>query len=562
MLKKLDESVFLGGLFGAGATVPWEGEDYEKNMETVGNAIATDADGAYTFIEGGKNLAIMGGAEFNTANQTYRIRSYREMQYYPEVDEAIDHIIGDMITNDPKRLPVELDFTMLEKQGLEPSSKVKEALNTAHEKILKLCGIAQQPTELARSFYVDGKQAFQIILNKDPKKGINRMVKLDSASIYKVKMIKLGNTPEGIQYVEAERDAYLYDAKAYMATGSRIHTIEINQNKILELPFDSVAYADSCMYTPEGKGIVGFMEPAVKAANNLNTVEDSTVIYSITRAVDKRAVYVDVGDLPTKSAESVLKRTMEMFRTKLNYNQATGEITGRKKQLSMNEDYYLARRDGKNVAEVQTLDAARNINDVNHVQYFKEKVYTALKIPRARARENSSSLVNIGGSPLGEQDRAEYNFGKHVASIRQKYSEMLKHALKVECIQTNVMTAEEWNEIKDYLMYEFVIDNYIIEQQQNETFSQRMALLREVEPFVGKLFSIKYVEKNVLKRSDDEIELMQQEIEDEQNKGMYNDYGETPLQLISREERLEREEQERERQAQSTEPEDDDLPDI
>lgn len=534
---KLLESSIMGGLFGAGAAVPWEGKDYSEAIENIGKAIATDSSGTYTFVEGGKNLSIMGGGGFNTTDQVSRIRSYRQMQYYPEVDEAIDNIVGDMITNDPKRIPIELDLDLLDQRDSNLPENIRNKLKEAHEKILRLAGILENPSEMARSFYVDGKQAFQIILGNE---GIEKLVKLDSSSIYKVKMVKVELSKEGVEYVKEERDAFLYDSKAYMSAGARTHVLEINQNKILELPRRMIAYADSGLYTPDGKGVVGFLEAAVKPANNLSTTEDATVIYSITRAIDRRAIYVDVGDLPTKSAESVLKATMEKFKTKLNYNQSTGAINNNKAQMSMVEDMYLARRDGKNVADIQTLEAGRNLGEINHVQYFKEKLYTAMKVPRSRANENSNSMVNIGGSNLGEMDRAEYKFGRHIDSIRKKWANgVLKHSLEVEVVETNLMSQEEWDKISPFINYEFVVDNFIIEQQENETIAQRQQLLGEVEPYVGKLYSIEFVEKNILRRSEEEIKQMQEQIEREREAGLYDDYGETPLQMMSREDRAE-----------------------
>ena len=544
MAKKnmLTEANFMGGLFGSSATVPWEGKDFEDNVNDAGKAIATGADGSHIFVEGGRNLSTYGGmGDFNTSTQVSRIRNYRRMQYYPEVDEAIDNVVNDLISNEDDRIPIELNFKRLEEKGVV-GEKTMEKMSEAHDKIIRLLEIDKYPYEIMRKFYVDGKRAYQVILSEKPKQdGIGRLVELEAASIHKVKMIKINADKTGIEYVEKERDAYLYDSKTFLSTGARMHTVNVNQNKILELPFESIAYADSGMFTVDGRGVVGFLEPAVKPANNLSTIEDSTIIYSITRAIDKRAVFVDVGDLPTKAAESVVKKTMEKFKVKLNYNQATGEVDANKNQISMVEDYYLARRDGKNVADIQTLDAGRNFGEVNHVQYFKEKVYVALKIPRSRARDEGS-VVNIGGSDLAETSRSEYKFGNHIKKIRKRFTPVLEHCLRIELIQTGVCTEKEWLEnIKPFLAYTFVTDNYIVEQQETETLRSRLALMEEIAPYVGKVFSIDTVLREILKRSDEEIKNEENKIRDEEKEGLYDDYGETPLQMLSRDERLEQE---------------------
>lgn len=537
----LVESLFTGGIFGSGATVPWEGEEFKEALKDSGRAIATESDGIETFIEGAVGLSsLSGGSTFNPTTQANRIKAYRRIQYYPEVSECIDNIVNDAISSSVDRLPIELDFKLLEEdEDFNLTKNVKKAMSDAHKKILKLTKISENPTDVFKKFYVDGKMAFQIILPESPKKGdgITRLVPLESSSIFKVKIVKVDKDSTGIEYVTSEREAYLYDAKTFKNTNSKTVTVTgINEGKILEMPFESIAYADSGQYTVDGKGIVGFMEPAVKPANNLATVEDATVIYSITRAVDRRAIFVDVGDLPTKSAEEVVKRTMGKFKSKLNYNVATGAVDNNSVNMSMTQDFYLARKDGKNVADIQTLDGGNNIGQINHIQYFKEKLYTALKIPRARAREESAS-INIGGSDLAEVSRAEYKFSNHVKGIRRDFSSILKHCLKVELIQNGTMTESEWNEIQDLIIYDFVIDSFIIEQQENETLSTRMELLRTVEPYIGKLFSMKYVKEKVLRMSDDEIQNLEKEIEKEREEGLYDEYGETPLQMETKEER-------------------------
>lgn len=528
--KPLLESSFMSGIFGTGSTLPWEGDKFEEITTKQGKAISAGVDGSHTFIEGGKGLTSFGN-NFDSSTQASRINNYRKMQYYPEVDECIDNIVNDIITSETDRLPIELDFKRIDESKHKLSDDVKTKMREAHEKVMNLLGIDERPAEVIRQFYVDGKQAWQIILSDKTNGGIDRIVPLESSSIFKVKMIKVElDTSTGIEFVSEERSSFLYDSKTFSTPSTKLHSIDLNQSKILELPLESIAYADSDMFTPDGRSVVGFLEPAVKPANNLNTVEDSTVIYSITRAIDKRAFFIDVGDLPTKSAEQVLQTSMNKFKTKLNYNQQTGSVDNNKTNLSMVEDLFIARRNGTNVADIQTLEGGRNIGETNHIQYFREKVYTALKIPRARAREESSS-INIGGSDFGEVSRAEYKFGNHVKRIRKKYTKIIKHLLHVELVETNILTEKEWKIFEPLIQFEFVVDSYIVEQQQNETAATRIDLMQSVEPYIGKVFSIEYLKKRILRMSEEEIEDMATQIEEEKAKGLYEEYGESPLKM-------------------------------
>jgi hypothetical protein len=287
------------------------------------------------------------------------------------------------------------------------------------------------------------------------------------------------------------------------------------------------------LYSPDGKTSVGYLEAAVKPANNLRTVEDATVIYAITRAIDKRAFYLDCGDLPKKSAEEYMVKMMNKFKTKLNYNPGTGEIDQNKAAISMIEDLWLPRRDGQNATEIQNLEAGKNLGEINHVQYMKEKLYAGLKIPKGRI--TNDSMINIGGSELAQVTRDEWKFSKHITRIRKRFSGILKQTLKVELIQTKVMSEDEWLEYADMINYEFAGDSYIKEQQEAETMTSRVNVMKEVEPYVGKLYSIETVQKKILRMTDEEIKAEAKLIEEEKAAGKYEDYGTSPLTMKSEE---------------------------
>jgi len=520
---------FLSGIFGTDARVPWDGPEQSEDKPSK-YQISIDTQGVDTFIVGGGMLTSVSPITDAAAKQSAtRISTYRAMQYYPEVMEATEHVVNDAISSDSDQSPITINL-----DRLEIADSVKDSIREKHDKIMRLMDMDDNGYEVVRQFFIDGKRAYQIILDDDKKKnGIKKLVVLESSAIRPAKLVEIERSGQGIEYVKSEKNTFIYNSTSTSQQGVTNWVVSTNQNRIIEMHPESVAYADSGLYSADGKYGVGFLEPAVKPANNLKTVEDATVIYAITRAIDKRAFYLDVGDLPKKSAEEYMSKMMSKFKTKLNYNTTTGEVDQNKVNISMVEDLWMPRREGQNATEIQNLEAGKNLGEINHVQYMKEKLYTSLLIPKNRM--SNDSLVNIGGSELAQVTREEWRFSKFIARFRRRFSSILKQALKVELIQTGVLTEEDWNEFQHQISFDFTSDSYIKEQQENEILRGRIDALRDYEPYVGKLFSISTIQRKVLKMSDEEIEKENELIEEERKAGKYEDYGETPLKMKAQE---------------------------
>ena len=84
-------------------------------------------------------------------------------------------------------------------------------------------------------------------------------------------------------------------------------------------------------------------------------------------------------------------------------------------------------------------------------------------------------------------------------------------------ILKGVISLDEWDEFKEHIQYNFIADNYFSEMKEKEVMNERMALLAQMDPFVGKYFSVEYMRRYILKQTDAEFgeidEQMQAEIE-------------------------------------------------
>ena len=230
-------------------------------------------------------------------------------------------------------------------------------------------------------------------------------------------------------------------------------------------------------------------------------IEDAVVIYRIVRAPERRIFYVDVGNLPKVKAEQYLRDVITRYRNKLVYDASTGEIRDDRKHMSMLEDFWLPRREGAKGTEVSTLAGGQNLGEIADVQYFQKKLYKSLNVPISRME--SENGFNLGRS--AEITRDELKFTKFVQRLRKRFTQLFHDILKTQLVLKGIMTIEDWSNIKEHIQYDYLKDGYFAELKNAEILRERLNLVNEVSPYIGKYFSVEYVRKNVLRQSDEDI---------------------------------------------------------
>jgi len=77
--------------------------------------------------------------------------------------------------------------------------------------------------------------------------------------------------------------------------------------------------------------------------------------------------------------------------------------------------------------------------------------------------------------------------------------------------------------MKDHIQYDFLYDNQFAELKESELVQNRLGILATIEPYIGKYYSTEYVRKRVLRQTDQEIIEIDEQIEDEIQKGIIPD---------------------------------------
>ena len=480
----------------------------QSNEDGVDHYIQSGFYGQYVDIEG------VYRTEFDL------IKRYREMALHPECDNVIESIVNEAIVSDLYDSPVEIELS-----NLNASDRLKQIIREEFKSIKEMLDFDRKSHEIFRNWYVDGRLFyFKVIDQKNPSAGIQDIRYIDPLKIKHIRQEKkkdanqlqpnLKNSGESFDFPEIE------EYFVYTQASSHHNSAYGAQKKTLKIAKDSIAYCTSGLVDRNKGTILSYLHKAIKSLNQLRMIEDSLVIYRLSRAPERRIFYIDVGNLPKVKAEQYLKEVMSRYRNKLVYDANTGEIRDDRKYMSMLEDFWLPRREGGRGTEISTLPGGGNLGELSDVEYFQKKLYRSLGVPETRVAGGGDGF-NLGRS--SEILRDELMFSKFVGRLRKRFGNLFNDLLKTQLILKNIVSPEDWEVMSDHIQYDFLYDNHFAELKEAELLTNRMTLATTMEPYIGKYYSTEYIRKKVLRQTDSEIIEIDAQIEDEIEKGILPD---------------------------------------
>ena len=454
-------------------------------------------------------------------NEYDLIKRYREMSLHPECDEAIEDVVNEAIVSDLSDSPVEIDLS-----NLSVGDNIKKTIRDEFKYIKDLLDFDSKSHEIFRNWYIDGRLYYHKVIDLDnPRDGIQELRYIDALKVKYVRQMKKKdiNTPTLITpqdkklAITPELDEYF----EYNPTGgaNKSYSPTNGVQGSIKIAKDAVTYCTSGLVDRNKHITLSWLHKGIKALNQLRMIEDSLVIYRMSRAPERRIFYIDVGNLPKVKAEQYLREVMNRYRSKLVYDANTGEVRDDKKFMSMLEDFWLPRREGGRGTEITTLPGGQNLGEITDINYFQKKLYKALGVPETR-------IGGEGGFNLGRSSeilRDELRFNKFVGRLRKRFSNMFLDMLKTQLVLKNVITVDDWSGMSEHIQFDYIYDNHFAELKDSELFQERMANLSQAEPYIGKYFSQDYLRRTILRQTDDEIVEQDKLIAAEIEAGLYVD---------------------------------------
>ena len=475
-------------------------------------------DGAMVVAEGGVygTFVDLDGA---VRTEAELVNKYREVAQHPEVEMAIDDIVNEAIVADPKKEIVSLNL-----DDLEQPEKIKKLILEEFDNIVDLLEFNQHAYEIFKKWYVDGRLIYHAMIDEaKPREGIKELRYIDPRKIRKVRTVKKRkvSSSSNVTVPQTAEEFYIYNEKGFSKTAGVPNNVAPFQDtgaQGLKIAIDSIVNVSSGLVNVNGDLVIGYLQKAIKPLNMLKAMEDSLVIYRISRAPERRIFYIDVGNLPKPKAEQYLRDVMTRFKNKVVYDSATGEIRDDRKHMTMLEDFWLPRREGGKGTEITTLPGGQNLGQMDDVTYFQNKLYKALNVPIGRM--DPSAQYSFGRAT--EITRDEVKFAKFVTRLRMRFSDLFVRILEKQLILKGIITSEDWAEFKTNFKFEYAEDNHFAELRNTEILRDRVSMLRDVDDYAGKYYSHEWIRRNVLYQTEEDMKEIDEQIQEEKSNPQYN----------------------------------------
>ena len=243
------------------------------------------------------------------------------------------------------------------------------------------------------------------------------------------------------------------------------------------------------------------LEPARRIWRQLILLEDAMMVFRIVRAPARRAFYIDVGNVPPEEIPNYMEQAQAALKKSSVVDRTTGRVDLRYNPLSIDEDYFIPVRGGDSGTKIDSVEGQAINGETTDVEYIQKKLFAALKVPKAYLgyEEGLGSKAT-----LSQQD---IRFARSIARIqRTVLSELNK--LAIVHLYCNGYTGED---LLDFNL-QLSSPSTIAQLQKLELIKSRFETAGTVIG-VGGMVDRLWVQKNVLRLNDDEIDAIRDGIE-------------------------------------------------
>ena len=242
-------------------------------------------------------------------------QDYRAMDQSPEIAAALDIIRDECLTRNDRGNILEV---------YSENHRVKDALNDLFKNRLNIdFNLKPWIRDLVK--YGD----YFVYLHIDKTEGIYNYMALPVDEVHRED--GYDNTPEKIRFRWETTNDYFEDW-------------QIAHFRLLE---------DSRRY-PYGRSV---LDPARKLWKQLQLAEDSMLVYRMTRAPERRILYIEVGNVPEADLQQYMMKVQNQIKKQPVVNQANGSYNFKYDPMNITEDYFIPMR-GDKASKIDTLPGA------------------------------------------------------------------------------------------------------------------------------------------------------------------------------------------------------------
>ena len=257
-------------------------------------------------------------------------------------------------------------------------------------------------------------------------------------------------------------------------------------------------------FLPYGRSM---LENGRKIFKQLTLMEDAMLIHRIMRAPEKRIFKIDVGNIPPREVEQFMQRIINKMKKTPVIDQNTGEYNLKYNVESVTEDYFLPVRGGDSGTEIDTLPGLSNNDQIEDIEYLRNKLMASLRIPKAFLGYEEG--LSGGKATLAAED---VRFARTIERLQKI---IVSELTKIGIVH---LYSQGFND-SDLIDFNLELQNpsMIHEQEKIELMSQQLDIAEKA--IDTKLFSRKWIYDNIFDLSDEQkINVFEGIVEDTKQK--------------------------------------------
>lgn len=337
-------------------------------------------------------------------DKTRRVQEYRKMAAYAELAECIDEIADEAIVRDDQD-----DIVKLLVKG-DHDKIVIDILQKEWHKFIQIYDLENRGWEYIRQMLTDGELYFENVISENrPDYGIIGAVKIP------VELINPVYDNIQNQIIQG------FLLRKPIISPKRTITNQV-QEELIVLDKNQVTYMHSGIWNEDHTMRLPYIENSRRAYKQLSLIEDSIVIYRLVRAPERLVFKVDVGNMPTPKAEEYLRKLMQQYWSRKNFDNSQGRIGNVYDPQTMLDAYWFAKRGQSDGTEVTQLPGGANLGQLDDLMYFVKKLYKSLKVPASRLDPQDPFKDGT------EITREELRFARFIIRLQQQFAYGLKNS--------------------------------------------------------------------------------------------------------------------------------------
>jgi hypothetical protein len=251
-------------------------------------------------------------------------------------------------------------------------------------------------------------------------------------------------------------------------------------------------------FLPYGSSV---LEGARRIWRQLILIEDAMLVYRVIRAPERRVFYIDVGNVPPEEISNYLEQAQSSLKRNEVVDRNTGKVDLRFNPMAVDQDYFLPVRGGESGTKIDTLAGGQNTAAIEDVQYIQKKLFAALKIPKAYLGYDEETGSK---ATLAQED---IRFSRSIQRIQKTVLAELNKLAMIHLYAHGY----EGDDLMDFTL-KLSNPSSIAQQQKLELISTKFDIAGKAPEG---LVSRRWIRKNILELTDQEIESLKEEREDD-----------------------------------------------